>query len=93
MPNNPMPDAALAELDRLFADLRGGELIVQEQMDDGFALINERGVCLATTMFSGDARFFARIYSQYPALRQRLLDAESRLAEVDSEGGREWIAE
>lgn len=57
--NNPLPDAALAELDRLFAER------------------NE-----------GDAHMFNWRQSSiicYPALRQRLTDAESRLADAERE--------
>jgi hypothetical protein len=71
-----IPHAAMADLRRLLADLRGGELIVQEQEDDGCALIDERGVCLATTQWLSDARFFSACYQHAPGILARLEAAE-----------------
>lgn len=54
MPNNPMTDAALAELDRL----------------------HETAIPLTFANAAG------HIFNAYPSLRQRLTDAEARLAEA-----------
>lgn len=62
MANNPIPDAALAKLDRQYG---------RAESETGTK------IDLAVAMNAA--------YLAYPALRQRLFDAESRLAEVERE--------
>lgn len=104
--NEPLPDAALAELDRLHAAATPGEwrpevpawnkhrrncktaissptgtvlnTITPKVPRDGVIGYRPPGECKI-------AQYISALHNAYPALRQRLLDAESRLAEAERE--------
>lgn len=106
MPNNPIPDAALAELDRLHAAATPGEWRPdvpawnKHRRNCKTAISSPTGTVLNTVtpkvLRDGVigyrppeeckiAQYIAALHNAYPALRQRLLDAESRLAEAERE--------
>ena len=84
MANNPLTDAALAELDRLFAAATPGEW--QVSGSHIYGPDPKRSLIAQTLDWPTNSRdAIAALHNAYPALRQRLLDAESRLAEVERE--------
>jgi len=110
MPNNtPIPDAALAELDRLHAAATpgpweaGGKVTCDcgsspncwhqyEAQADIFPPLGESGpVATVSAVEHENAPYIAALHNAYPAMRQRLLAAESRLAEAERERDR-WKA-
>lgn len=84
MSNNPLTDAALAELDRLHAAATPGEW--QINGSHIYGPDPKRSLIAQTLDWPTNSRdAIAALHNAYPALRQRLLDAESRLAEVERE--------
>lgn len=112
MPNNPITDAALAELDRLHAAATPGEWRPEvpawnkHRRNCKTAISSPTGTVLNTVTPKvprdgvigyrppGEckiAQYIAALHNAYPALRQRLTDAESRLAEAEADRARlEW---
>lgn len=96
--NTPIPDAALAELDRLHAAATPGELqargfrlshTANRRIDFSVEHLDEIGQ-LGTGPYQAipfarreDAEWHAALHNAYLPLRQRLTDAESRLAEAE----------
>lgn len=92
MPENSItiPDAALAELDRLHAAATPGEWKFGSSKGGRWQVhANGQQVAMVwhTTAHpaSSTGAYIAALHNAYPALRQRLNDAESRLAEARKE--------
>ena len=71
-----MDKAKLDELARLQEDARKAPLAVTRDLDDGCALIDDRGVCIATTMWLTDARWLAAIHNSFPAILEYVRELE-----------------
>lgn len=83
MPNNPITDATLAELDRLHAAATPGEW--QINGSHIYGPDPKRSLIAQTLDWPTNSRdAIAALHNAYPALRQRLTNAESRLAEAEN---------
>ena len=91
MPNNPIHDEQLAELDRWREAAPVNKWAVGKSPRNGRVQVHngQIQVCAVWSTFTnpaqGTAQYIAAMHNAYPALRQRLLDAESRLAEAERE--------
>lgn len=91
MPNNPLTDAALAELDRLRESVPVNTWGVSKSPRDGRVQVHngQIQVCAVWSTYTnpaqGTAEYIAALHNAYPPLRQRLTEAESRLADAERE--------
>ena len=72
----------LDELERLQEDARKAPLAVTRDLDDGCALIDDRGVCIATTTWLTDARWFAAIHNAFPTILEYVRQMEGERDEL-----------
>ena len=91
MPNNPIPDEQLAELDRWREAAPVNKWAVGKSPRNGRVQVHngQIQVCAVWSTFTnpaqGTAQYIAAMHNAYPALRKRLTDAEARLAEAERE--------
>lgn len=101
MENNPISNDQLAELDRWREAAPVNKWAVGKSPRNGRVQVHngQIQVCAVWSTYTnpaqGTAEYIAALHNAYPALRQRLLDAESRLAEAERErdaAAKEWEA-
>lgn len=64
----------IEQLRKLLADVPGRSMTVELHPDDGFSVIDDRGMCIATTSLLSEARCIAALHNAAPALLDELED-------------------